>query len=230
MAINFPNSPVNGQTFTTGTISYTYNSAATQWRVSTTSTGYANLAINEIVASAGQTTFSVPGGYIIGQLQVYANGVLLSNSDYTANNSVTVVVNRARVLNDIMRFESLNSLWGTTNANAFITNEVSAASDGQTVFTIAYNTGTTIVLLNGVSLNSSDYTASNGTSITLASGAGVRAGHVLKVFSFKNINLSGALSLSGGTVNGTVNVIGDIKLNNQSLAGLSAAMGMALGS
>lgn len=233
MAINFPNAPANGQLYTTSTsgfnVTYVYNSAATAWRTSTTSTGYANLAINEVVASGGQTTFTVPGGYIIGQLQVFANGVQLANADYTAVNSVSVVVNRARLAGDVMRFTSTNSLWGVTNANAFIVNEVTATTNNQTAFTITYNTGTTMVLLNGVTLNGADYVATNGTSITLANGFGVQAGHILKVISFNNVNLSGALSLSGGTVNGTVNVNGTLNLNSLSIAGLSAALAVALG-
>jgi hypothetical protein len=233
MAINFPNSPTNGQLYTTSTsgfnVTYVYNSAATAWRASTTSTGYANLAINEIVATAGQTTFAVPGGYIVGQLQVFANGVQLSAANYTANDSVNVVVNKARLAGDVMRFTSTNSLWGVTNANAFIVNEVVATNNNQTAFTINYNSGTTMVLLNGVTLNGADYVATNGTSITLASGFGVQAGHILKVISFNNVNLSGALSLSGGTINGTLNVNGKLNLNNLSIAGLSAALAVALG-
>ena len=234
MALNFPNSPVNGQLFTTstsiGSITYSYNSTAGAWRISTTSTGYANLAVNEIVAAAGQTVFPVPGGYIINQLQVFANGVQLSSLDYTAADSVNVVVAQPRNLGDVMRFTSLNSLWGVTQANAFLVNEVTASSPNQTVFTVTYNTGTTLVSLNGVQLNNADYTANNGTSITLASGVGVQAGHILRVISFNNVNLSGALSLGGGTVNGNVNINGTLRLNNQSLAGLSASLAIALGS
>jgi hypothetical protein len=234
MAINFPNSPANGQIFTTstsiGSITYAYNSAAGAWRISTTSSNYANLSINEIVASAGQTTFPVPGGYIIGQLEVFANGIQLSTADYSAPDSVNVVVAQPRIAGDVMRFTSLNSLWGVTNANAFQVSEVTASSNLQTVFTVNYNTGTTLVSLNGVELMNADYTANNGTSITLSSGVGVQAGHILRVVSFNNVNLSGALSLGGGTVNGNVNINGTLRLNNQSLASLSSALSIALGS
>lgn len=235
MAIDFPNSPVNGQRFTVNTstnfpVSYVYNSTPGAWRISTTATNYANLSVQEIVASGGQNTFSVPGGYVIGQLQVFANGIQLSSGDYIAIDSVNVVVNQPRIAGDVMRFTSLSTLWGVTNANAYSSSEVTASSNNQTTFTVAYNTGTTQVFLNGVMLNSSDYTANNGTTVALASGSGVQAGHILRIISFNNVNLSGALPLSGGTINGTLAVNGSLLLNNQSLAGLSAAMALALGS
>lgn len=234
MAINFPNSPVNGQIYTTstsiGSITYAYNTTAGAWRISTTSSSYANLNLQEIVASAGQTTFPVPGGYTIGQLEVFANGVQLSSGDYTAADSINVVVASPRNSGDVMRFTTLTTLWGVTNANAFQVSEVTASANLQTVFTVNYNTGTTLVSLNGVQLNNADYTANNGTSITLSSGVGVQAGHIMRVISFNNVNLSGALSLGGGTVNGNVNINGTLRLNNQSLAGLSAALAVAMGS
>ena len=233
MAINFPNSPTNGQIFSTstnvGTITYVYNSTAQAWRISTTSTNYANINIQEITASANQNTFSVPGGYVIGQLAVFANGVQLASADYTANDSVNVVTAIPRNSGDVMRFVSFSTLWGVTNANAFSINEVTASTNNQTVFTVSYNTGTTLVSLNGVQLNSADYTASNGTSITLTSGVGVQAGHILRVVSFNNVNLSGALPLSGGTINGNLSVTGSLLVKNQSISGQSAAMAIALG-
>jgi len=59
------------------------------------------------------------------------------------------------------------------------------ATAGQTVFTVTagYTTGYLQVYLNGVLLNNaSDYTASNGTSITLASGASVN--DIVEAFSY----------------------------------------------
>jgi hypothetical protein len=60
------------------------------------------LSLTEQTVVATTTTFSVVGGYIPGQIQVFANGILLSSSDYTASTSPTVVLNRARNIGDIM--------------------------------------------------------------------------------------------------------------------------------
>ena len=58
------------------------------------------------------------------------------------------------------------------------------ATAGQTVFTITagYTVGYLQIYINGVLLNSTDYTASNGTSITLASGASVN--DIVEAFSY----------------------------------------------
>ena len=58
------------------------------------------------------------------------------------------------------------------------------ATAGQTAFTVTagYTVGYLQVYLNGVLLNASDYTASNGTSFTLASGASVN--DIVEAFSY----------------------------------------------
>lgn len=56
------------------------------------------------------------------------------------------------------------------------------ATANQTVFTLPYTSGYIDVYLNGIHLDSSDYTASNGTSIVL--GTGVPAGAELYVLSY----------------------------------------------
>ena len=53
-------------------------------------------------ATAGQTTFTVAGGYTVGYLQVYHNGVLLNASDYTASNGTTFVLGVAAYVGDII--------------------------------------------------------------------------------------------------------------------------------
>lgn len=36
MAVNFPDTPINGQTFTTGSVSYVYNASKGTWDLVTT--------------------------------------------------------------------------------------------------------------------------------------------------------------------------------------------------
>lgn len=59
------------------------------------------------------------------------------------------------------------------------------ATAGQTVFSVTYSPTDVSVYLNGVRLNAADYTATNGTSITLTVGA--LAGSVLKVRSYAGV-------------------------------------------
>ena len=57
-------------------------------------------------ATAGQTSFTVTGGYNINQLAVFRNGVrLVSGSDYTAIDGATVTLISAASLNDTLEFQ-----------------------------------------------------------------------------------------------------------------------------
>jgi len=57
-------------------------------------------------ATAGQTTFTVSGGYRLNAISVYRNGVKLSdNEDFTASDGSTVTLVSAASLNDTISFE-----------------------------------------------------------------------------------------------------------------------------
>ena len=67
-----------------------------------------NIASKIVTASAtaGQTSFTVTGGYNINQLAVFRNGVRLVNeSDYTAIDGATVTLLSAASLNDTLEFQ-----------------------------------------------------------------------------------------------------------------------------
>lgn len=51
--------------------------------------------VTEITATAAQTTFNPTGGYPLGYVDVYLNGVALGSADFVASNGVTVVLNAA---------------------------------------------------------------------------------------------------------------------------------------
>lgn len=57
------------------------------WESASTGTGVTN---NEFIATAGQTEFAV--AYSVGNLDVYQNGLLLSDTDYVATNGTSVVL------------------------------------------------------------------------------------------------------------------------------------------
>ena len=69
-------------------------------------TGNVASKIIRVLATAGQTSFTVPGGYRINQIGVFRNGVRLSNnSDFTAQDGATVTLVNAASLNDEVLFE-----------------------------------------------------------------------------------------------------------------------------
>ena len=63
----------------------------------------------EFTATSGQTIFTVPLGYVAGNVEVALNGSVLSNSDYTATNGTTVVLAEAAVANDLVQVIVLDS-------------------------------------------------------------------------------------------------------------------------
>jgi len=69
------------------------------------------------------------------------------------------------------------------------------ATAGQTVFVVDYPVGMVNVFLNGVKLASSDYTATNGTSVVLAVGAEI--GDEVEVLAYGTFELADAVSKSG---------------------------------
>lgn len=96
---------------------------------------------------------------------------------------------------------------GTTAAWAAVTPTGSTytrtsftATGGQTTFTVAYTVGYVEVFLNGVLLNNSDYTASNGTTVILSSAAS--AGDIVETIAYSTTSIgtaSSSTNLAGGT-------------------------------
>jgi hypothetical protein len=100
------------------------------------------------------------------------------------------------------------------------------ATSGQTTFsgadsaaaTLTYTVNNIAVHRNGVTLDTSEYTASNGTSIVLNVAAGT--GDIVDIIAFKSFTVADALSaVSGGTVNGAVTVTGALTTNGAFVAG-----------
>ena len=66
--------------------------------------------IVSIIATAGQTTFTPTGGYRIGDLAVYRNGVrLASGRDYTAVDGANVILQSGATLDDVLEFGIFDS-------------------------------------------------------------------------------------------------------------------------
>ena len=61
------------------------------------------LKMEEFTAAANTTTFTVTGGYIVGTVMVFANGIFLNSGDFTASNGTTIVLNEARSAGDIVK-------------------------------------------------------------------------------------------------------------------------------
>ena len=66
--------------------------------------------IVSIIATAGQTTFTPTGGYRIGDLAVYRNGVrLVAGRDFTAVDGANVILQSGATLDDVLEFGIFDS-------------------------------------------------------------------------------------------------------------------------
>lgn len=94
------------------------------------------------------------------------------------------------------------------------------ATAGQTSFTVTYTVGFAEVYLNGVLLNSTDYTASTGTTVVLTLAAVLSDIIEVIAYNVATVSVTDASSLATGTVptarlgSGTPNAITVLKGNN----------------
>ena len=87
------------------------------------------------------------------------------------------------------------------------------ATEGQTSFaTSGYSPGYVDVYLNGIHLDPSDYTATDGNAVVLSSGATL--GDVVSVVAFSTFTVSGNVT---GDVNNTTIVTEDVTVNGQAV-------------
>jgi len=121
-------------------------------------------------------------------------------------------------------YDGGNWILATSAGAASLLDYEYTATAGQTTFTgadnnsatLSYSAGNLIVSLNGIILdNGSDYTATSGTSIVLASGAALN--DHLAVVAFKSFTVADTVAAStGGTFAGSVNVSGKLGVGTTS--------------
>ena len=75
-----------------------------------------------------------------------------------------------------------------TPATTAYTRTSFTATGGQTTFTVAYSVGYVEVYLNGVFLNGTDYTATNGTSVVLTAAA--NSGDIIETIAYTITNIA----------------------------------------
>lgn len=157
--------------------------------------------VSEFTATAGQTTFNPSGGYTVGFIDVFRNGVQLQSTDFTATNGTTVVLAIAANAGDAIRciawgvfsttapvtLDSLSDVVITSPATSQVlnyngTNWVNSTPSGggqffgsATVKAIAYNANTigenVTVTAGNNGLSAGPITISSGFGVTVETGA-----------------------------------------------------------
>lgn len=172
-------------------------------------TKYIYTAASSQVTFSGSDNNSNTLSYTEGYTEVYLNGIkLVSGTDYTATNGYSIVLTSGASAADTLEVIAMG---GTDVINLIVSRGfnsfVYTATASQTVFsgsddnadTLAYTAGQLQVFLNGVLLDSSDYTATNGTSITLDAGAALNDTINVMAYSTNDIDTIGTLTIGGIT-------------------------------
>ena len=166
----------------------------------------------KFTASGSTTTFtgsdddSQTLSYTAGQIQVFLNGVLLDVADYTASNGSSVVLGSATDSGSILlvtSFEGTNPFdyfkyTASSNQTSFSGNDANSES-------LLYTVGNIQVYLNGVLLDASDYTATNGTAVVLGSGAA--SGDILTIWEFNETALTELSADTSPQLGGNLDVV-----------------------
>jgi len=151
-----------------------------------------NVKVYEYTATASQSTFSGADlsnetlSYVAGAVQIFVNGILLkSSTDYTATNGTSVLLTSPAGAGDDIAIAAYAAPAAKATSFTFTADSAQAVFSGvdNKNNNFSYEVNNSLVFLNGIVLNDSDdFTASNGTSVTLTTAANLN--DELKVVSF----------------------------------------------
>lgn len=158
-----------------------------------------------VTATAGQTLFTVTGGYRINQISVFRNGTRLVDSlDYTARDGSSVTLLSAATLGDVIEFQIFDTFraadaldvnsGGNVNGNVNITGNLTVTGTTTLSAGSSVSFATTAFNLSGTASTA----IAAGTAYGLTGSPDITVGNIVGT----------ALTLSGNlTVNGTQTII-----------------------
>jgi len=126
--------------------------------------------------------------------------------------------------NEMRVYDGANWIAATSAGGVSLILYEYTATAGQTTFsgsddnsaTLSYTADNLQVVMNGIVLDPSDFTATNGTSVVLASGAA--ANDLVNIYAFKSFTTADMVSASaGGTFSANVAITGDLTVDTSTL-------------
>jgi hypothetical protein len=177
-------------------------------------------------ASANATAAANSAAAAAASLDSFDDRYLGSKTGYSGEGTGPTVDNDGNALvegalffsadaNEMRVYDGSNWIAASSSGSASLILYEFTATSGQTTFSGADDNGATLgytalniqVVMNGVILDPSDYTASNGTSVVLSTGAAT--GDLLNVYAFASFTVADTVSASsGGTFAGGVTIQG----------------------
>lgn len=156
-----------GYTGSQGLIGYT-GSAGTGGSGSGSVTYYAT---RSYTGDGTQTEFTVTSGMTGNSVIVTENGVVQApGSDYSISSSTLTFTTAPE--NDVqIQIREMSASSADPTGNSIYSRTAITATAGQTSFDVVYNIGFLEVYFNGILLNSTDYTATTGSTVVLTDAA-----------------------------------------------------------
>jgi hypothetical protein len=226
-ATNAATSETNAATSETNAATSETNAATSETNAATSassaSTSASNAATSAAAASASQVSAAASAASAANSYDLFDDRYLgTKTSDPTVDNDGNALASGAlyfnSTANEMRVYDGANWIAASSAGGASLLEYKYTATSGQTTFTgaddnansLSYTQDNLIVTLNGVVLeNGTDYTATTGTSIVLASGAAVS--DELNVIAFKTFTTADMVAAStGGTFYGDVDVQGTL--------------------
>ena len=174
--------------------------------------------VTSLTATADQTLFTVPGGYLVNKLSVYRNGVRLSQSeDYTANDGATITLVTPANLNDTIQFQTfdyfdvanaIGNNGGTVAGSLTVSGTITGGSfsgDGSGLTGVASTdyiiTGTAATFTGGINAAQSDVSVRNLTGVAATFTGVVTYEDVTSIDSIGIITARSGINVSAGGIN-----------------------------
>ena len=198
---------------------------------STASTKASEASTSAAAAAASQTAAAASAASAANTYDQFDDRYLgVAASDPSTDNDGNALVEGALYFsstdNAMQVYDGSAWIAASSAGNVSITETHFTATAGQTTFNVSYTVDNLVVIMNGVVLQngaSKDYTATNGTSFTLASGAA--AGDELHVIVFKSFTTADMVSkTNGGTYSGSVDFTGGLEINGTAVTATAAEL------